>query len=273
MRDAKIDLKLSKSRLPLMRKRLSSVRKSLNLIGYGPLVRYKTAQLGLFRNSPTEKLKLKPYGIVVHCRPNTNDLPTLKSVFCDELQTSHFPLFSPKLIVDWGCNAGYSSLWYALHYPDCQVIGVEMDAENWRLANENCQNHSIDLVNCAIAAQSGIVSYSRTAFQQTEAFSIHSGLEEQGDKTFVASLSPIDFFKKYNLKQIDFLKIDIEGEEWHIFHAEESLWLDGVMQLHVELHGNRDASPIVNVLADKGFKTAFRGGKTPAVFAVRERQV
>jgi FkbM family methyltransferase len=171
--------------------------------------------------------------------------------------------------VDWGCNAGYSSLFFKLKYPNCEIIGVEMDAENSQLAWQNCRNHGIQIVNCAITAQSGIATYSRAKSQCTEAFSLHNKLDEHQEKTYVTALSPFDFFSKYKLRHIDFLKIDIEGEEWSIFQTGESSWLENIRQLHVELHGNKDASPIENILARKGFKTASRGGKTPALFAVQ----
>jgi FkbM family methyltransferase len=169
--------------------------------------------------------------------------------------------------VDWGCNAGYSSLFFKLNYPNCEIIGVEMDAENSQLAWQNCSNHGIQIVNCAITAQSGISTYSRGESQSTEAFSLHNELDEHQDKTYVTGLSPLDFFSKYNLRHIDDLKTDIEGEEWNIFQTSDLSWLENVRQLHVELHGNRDASPIVNTLTRNGFKTAFRSGKTPAIFA------
>ena len=82
-------------------------------------------------------------------------------------------------------------------------------------------------------------------------------------------LSIDDLLEKYQINDIDFLKMDVEGSEFLIF--QKTSWLDKVKIIVMEAHqkyGN--VSQIVNTLEKKGFNVnKIFNGNTYYVFAKR----
>lgn len=61
-----------------------------------------------------------------------------------------------------------------------------------------------------------------------------------------------ELFDKHDIKQVDMLKMDIEGSEFSLFKAPH--WLDRVTALSMEIHGEfGDSSLLPRILADSGF--------------------
>ena len=69
--------------------------------------------------------------------------------------------------------------------------------------------------------------------------------------------------EKYDLKQIDLLKIDIEGAERYLFSG-NSLWLKRVSKLIIETHSPADTEIFYERVTKYGFKIErINKGNTP----------
>lgn len=139
---------------------------------------------------------------------NFNDYYTLLEVFGYELyQTSHIK--SAQTIIDLGSHIGLSNLYFLIKYPSSKIISVESDPLNYKQLLKN------------ISKYSNIIPYN---------YKISPNLD------LMQSKINIDFLiKKHNIKQIDIIKINIEGDELFLFQN-DCEWLKITKCLIIECH-------------------------------------
>lgn len=53
----------------------------------------------------------------------------------------------PKRFLDWGCGWGAVALFAGLHYPDCQVIGLDSDIGAVAVATQNVKHNHLNNVS------------------------------------------------------------------------------------------------------------------------------
>jgi FkbM family methyltransferase len=202
-------------------------------------------------------LKIRPIGKKpVLARRGTSDFSTLKTTFLQQYHLPHKILSSNPTILDLGCNVGYTTLHFAYQYPSARIIGVEMDYDNFKLAQRNtCNFKNIFLLNKAISISDGFVSYSKNSHEDAYQISPYStGIVDQEIK--VESITMSSILVSLNLKYINYMKMDIEGEEVRVFDEQLSdlSWLNNVEMLNIEVHTNiRDLNLIISVLEDNNF--------------------
>ena len=203
------------------------------------------------------KLKIRRIGFMpVVVREGTSDYTTLKTTFLGQYHLPHKILPDNSTILDLGCNVGYTVLHFAYLYPKAQIIGVEMDFDNFKLAQKNTGNiKNITLLNKAISISSGVVSYNKNTHE--DAYQInHRQIVKDAEDIRVESITINSVIEQLNIKCIDYLKMDIEGEEVRIFN--ESLsdlsWLNIVDMLNIEIHTNlADLERIISILENHNF--------------------
>jgi len=83
-------------------------------------------------------------GHPVWVRIGTTDYQTLRNTVVSQyhlplqpLAVDSLQLGAKPVILDLGANAGYTVAHFAAVYPTARIVGVEMDAENVRLAQRN----------------------------------------------------------------------------------------------------------------------------------------
>lgn len=135
------------------------------------------------------------------------------------------------IIIDAGANIGASVVYWAIHFPKAQIIGIEPDKANFALLRQNTQGLNVVLHEAAIGSIEGSASLHdpgegewgyRTARNDAGNLPIISmnGLLESGvagnGAPFIA-------------------KIDIEGAEADLFAANTD-WVQKFDLLIIELH-------------------------------------
>jgi FkbM family methyltransferase len=173
-----------------------------------------------------------PYPLL--CRPDTSDIPVIFDTFGGLYHIPPVTLPQTAIIVDLGANIGCTMAHFAALYSQATITGVELDAENARLAVQNTQHFGqrCRVVEAAIWSHDGEVSYEGIA-----AWGLH--VSAQGSRptralsmaTLLASIST----PQESTPQIDFLKIDIEGGERELFTG-DCPWLQRIRSLKVEIH-------------------------------------
>ena len=196
-----------------------------------------------------DKLKIKSYffksmqtsfsikqlgGNLVYCRPCTSDLVTMKTTFLDQYHLPPMVLGNDSVIIDLGCNVGFTMAHYAVLYPNSKIIGVELDKENYLLALRNIDRYKkqCSIINAAIWNEDGNISYSG---KSEDSYSINVELKELISDRTSESLTLNTLIKRMDLQKIDFIKIDIEGAEVEVL-TKNNEWLEFVICMKIEIH-------------------------------------
>ncbi|MBU2472872.1 MAG: FkbM family methyltransferase [Patescibacteria group bacterium] len=166
-------------------------------------------------------IKFKPLII----RKNTSDIEVFKQIFVS--REYDFPVnIEPKVIVDAGANAGYSTLYFHNRFPKAKVIAIEPEENNFSILKLNTSRYKqIELVKAGLW------------YKKTNLKIVDAGLGEWGFKTEeggdIPTITIDELVNRYN--EIDILKMDIEGAEKEFF-SHNCDWLNRVNILIIELH-------------------------------------
>jgi len=166
-------------------------------------------------------------------RENTTDIDVFKQVFV--LRDYNLCLdIKPNLIIDAGAYVGYSSLYFSLKYPNAQIIAVEPEESNFKILEKNTEKiPNIKRIKAGL--------WPRDSFLKI----VNKGLGNWGFMTEeVSKIEDFDIkgvtidtlLKESNFKEIDILKIDVEGAEKELFSENFESWLGKVNVIIIELH-------------------------------------
>lgn len=155
------------------------------------------------------------------------------------------------LIIDGGSNTGISILYFKRAYPRARIIGFEPDPNVFRLLQENVARNKVEgvtLINSGLSAESGTATFIADG-------SSGGQLGEGGDGVTVR----VERLSTYLAEPVDFLKLNIEGEELPVLlEAEASGRLKNVRELVLEYHGwaggEQRLGPILDLLDRQGFR-------------------
>jgi FkbM family methyltransferase len=156
------------------------------------------------------------------------------------------------LIIDGGSNMGISILGFKRDHPGCRVIGFEPDPQIFRLLEDNLARNGaaegVTLVQAGLAKQEGTIGF---AADGSSGGRIDQG--SGGSSIRVVRLSD------YLCEPVDFLKLNIEGEELPVLQeCADAGMLSNVRKLVVEHHGWRQGpqrlGDLLNLLDRQGFR-------------------
>jgi len=206
------------------------------------------------------KVKLKTLKYPFFIRGNSSDRLVASQVF----YTKDYDIsinFKPKVIIDCGANIGLASLYFKSKYPESTVIAIEPEINNFNLLVKNMANYSnFTAVNKGIWSESCHLEIISGEDNLPWSFQVKQ-IEEQTESS-VEAISLFDIITKYDLKEIDILKIDIEGAEENLFEKNAEKWLPFVKVIIIELHDRflpLSSRPFYKVLSEYKFDTYFKG--------------
>ena len=140
---------------------------------------------------------------------------------------------NPDLIVDAGAYTGLSSLYFALTYPDADIVAVEPEKQNYQVLEKHAgQYPQITPVNKGLwhtATKLEVID------EGAEWGFMVQGAEEDHD---VETTTVPDILDDSHHDKVDILKIDIEGSERELF-SNNTEWLKHVHVLLVEFHEHK----------------------------------
>lgn len=170
----------------------------------------------------------------------------------------------PATVLDLGANVGLVAAHYRYLWPASRIVSVEMDADNFALAQANAPG--VTLAQAAVVPES---------YRQLRAW--YAGEEEDG--YHLAPLGPRsapaitvrELLGWFGVEEVDFVKMDVEGAEWQLLgDAAAAEWAPRVRSLLVEVHGGEGRERMARSLADLGFRATTRRLRHPsAVWAWR----
>jgi len=137
----------------------------------------------------------------------------------------------PRRIIDGGANFGLASLVFSVRWPEAQIVGIELERQNFELARQNCAGRgTIDVRHAALWGRSGNVSI---ANPEAEAHSFRA--EMTGRVGGVRAYRIGELLDELGWDSADLVKLDIEGAEREVLE-DGAAWLPRVRHLLVELH-------------------------------------
>lgn len=166
-----------------------------------------------------------------------------------------------KLIVDVGCNAGLSTGLFAEAWPQAKVVGIEMDPEAAQRARNNVASFGdrVVIINQAV----GFPERTQHAiFPRASAVNHLEGYYPDNTdfcRQFDVEVKTLDYALKLagvEKKQIDFMKIDVEGSEWEIMF-DGGKWPEKTKIIVVEIHTQRDRSEFEAQMINLGWAISY----------------
>jgi FkbM family methyltransferase len=178
-------------------------------------------------------------GKAVFCRPGTRDKSSLEDLLAHQVYLPPAEVREPKVIIDLGANVGYTLSHFAHLYPNARIIGLELDRDNFAMAQQNigwCA-HRVALINAAIWSSDGIVKFSGPG---EDAFHVDAALSaaqapRSAERT-ARSISMPSLLAQHGIDFVDYIKMDIEGGEAELLLNADCSWLKRVGSMKIELH-------------------------------------
>jgi FkbM family methyltransferase len=174
----------------------------------------------------------------------------------------------PRTIVDLGANTGISVRFLRALYPSAEIVAAEPDPANFeRLEANTSGDQSTRLVKAAVGLESG-----RTTFYP-EKDGWTSSLEPRPDSHAidVDLVTVTDLLGQIGARQVDLLKVDIEGAEWPLLEGGALQGASGCLVGELHFDAGRELADAERLLA--GFDVTFHHkSEAAASFTARRRQ-
>ncbi len=156
-------------------------------------------------------------------------------------------------IIDCGSYIGTSILYFKVNYPNAIVTGFEPDEKNFSLLKSNIENWNFsdtNVFNAAIWINNDSISFN-SAGNMSSKIDIESNNDNNIETVKCVRLN--DLLNK----EIDFLKLDIEGAEFTVL-KDCSDNLKNVKRLFVEYHGKYEDTFKLNEILEILIKNKFK---------------
>jgi len=159
------------------------------------------------------------------------DIQTFNQIFLENSYEIEFK--EPKIIIDGGANIGLFAILMTNHFPNAKIICIEPDIENFELLKQNVLSY--ENIFCE---NSGLWD-KKTKLKIYDKFNLGKWgmiVEEDPENGTTPAISLDFLIEKYNISEIDILKLDIETSEKQLFSNNYQNWLSKTKTFVVEFH-------------------------------------
>ena len=217
----------------------------IDLVGFRlPIVRKKSLSMHF-------KYKLKN-GITFVVRPFKFDRYIIDEIF---LEQAYFPdrdfkLEDGDVVVDVGAHIGVFTV-YSAKNADCTVYSYEPRPDNFELLKENVSLNKIG--SCVKTFQLAVGGISGSLEFCMDAQGLGQIGDSNGNKIIVQTVTLKEIFDSNNLLTINFLKIDVEGEELEMLLNFPKEYFSRIEKIAMESHTELITSKLTSYLSSNGF--------------------
>lgn len=202
-----------------------------------------------YKHLPADKLRHHNlFGKRLYFYSGPELLHGLQEIFLEKIYEIQLP--EVPYIIDCGANIGMSVIYLKERHPQAEIIAFEPDETNFNLLSRNIDSYgytNVQLHKEAVWNENKSLLFSNKS-------SMGSKIEMSNtiDSIEVKAVRLKDFLTR----EVDFLKIDIEGAE-NVVMADIADCLYFVKNLFLEYHGtfaqNSELAGIINILNNAGF--------------------
>jgi FkbM family methyltransferase len=169
----------------------------------------------------------------------SSDLNVFSQIFIQQEYSCLRNLRDVSLILDLGANVGYSSAYFLNCFPNARVLAVEPDERNVEICSLNLKPYGDRalLLHGAVWSRCTKLNLSRGTYGDGREWATQV-VESPGGRE--GDLEAWDVDSLINMaggRDVDLLKVDIEGSELAVFGETAEKWLPRVRGICIELHG------------------------------------
>lgn len=228
--------------------------------------------LPFLRKSPDGTKKISFLGHTIFFVGSRNFLSLVYELYLEREYEFYTSQKSP-FIIDCGSNIGMSILFFKDRYPEARVIAFEPDRSTYEILKKNIEANNLKHVEAHHAAlydEKGTVSFYTDAENPSSLnMSLVSGAQKIADAKMVSV--PAMVLSDYIDKEVDFLKLDIEGAEGRVLRELErsgklGMVREMILEYHESLTREDDAqhlSSVLGVLERAGMNYVVGSKKVP----------
>lgn len=212
-------------------------------------INFNWFKIKYYKHLPAGKIKKhKLFGKSLYFSDPLQFFYGLKEIFIDKLYKQN--LSERPYIIDCGANIGLSIIYMKMLYPNAEIIAFEPDEKNFDLLSKNIKSFeysNVKLFKEAVWINNETLQFSNEGSMNSkiEVVTKHNSVNVKGTR-----------LKELLIRNIDFLKIDIEGAEFRvIIDIADKLHL--VKNMFVEYHGsfkqNSELAELLAIINKSGF--------------------
>jgi FkbM family methyltransferase len=198
----------------------------------------------------------------------------LNYTFYDQYHLPPEELNPNATILDLGSHVGYTLVHLKYIYPNARLIGVEMDIDNFRIAQKNIEGiENCYILNKAVSIKDGIAKYDKNRSGDSYHLFNNAQGNEKSSLIEIETITINTIINKFNLDNIDYVKMDIEGEEDKIFNSSSNNdlgWLNIVRMMNIEIHKNLFIESMIQVIEKYGFRVWKDDKHWSTIMAIRK---
>jgi FkbM family methyltransferase len=204
----------------------------------------------------------------LYCRPGTSDFWVFMQIFVDREYSCFDSLQGGGLVIDCGANVGYSSAYFLSRFPQCEVVAIEPDPDNYAMLVRNLAPYG----RRATPVHAGVWSHQASLKLASERYGDGGEWARQvaecvpGERDSFPATSVGDLLRESGRDRIFVLKMDIEGAEGVVFADGDKSWLDRTDNIAIELHDDSQFGPCSEIfhraIAAQRFRISFSGELT-----------
>jgi FkbM family methyltransferase len=169
--------------------------------------------------------QMRPYDLTFFTRPQSGDIAEVMVILSgNEYKLQEIPGKPNMIIVDLGCHIGSFSIYAAKYYEKFRpkIYSFEPDHDNYNLLQQNIKINNIKSIitnNTAISDFIGSAVLD-SATNLPDGYEVKKQSINNNRSCRVTTL--INVMNKYNIRHVDFMKIDIEGSEYALINHKAS---------------------------------------------------
>jgi FkbM family methyltransferase len=206
---------------------------------------------------------LNNWHIKYNYKLNQEDASIIKEIFYEKIYAPYFPFHQNCTILDIGAHKGFFALYAASNCgPQSKIICLEPANSNYSILSKTINANNIQniiTINKGVASKKGKMNlYLFSAANNSTCKEYEQILNKSADEyEIIEVLTLADVIKEFELKSIDFVKIDCEGSEYDIIYHAEPKDLLKLNVISLEFHDMNDEKnngySLCSFLEERGF--------------------
>jgi FkbM family methyltransferase len=184
----------------------------------------------------TNKINVPGIKYPFRLRSGTSDIAVFRQIFLH----GDYSFLAPKdrnenkmTIIDGGGNIGLFTILIKNYYPNAKVICVEPDLENFEILRQNVAPYpDVYCENSGLWNRDVLLK----VYDKYNSGKWGMMVEEDLLNGTIKAVSINSLFEKYDIKECDILKLDIEASEKQVFSTNYENWMPKINMIVIELH-------------------------------------